>query len=103
MKSVAVEVANLSYRYPGSRADALRGVSLSVSRGECVCLAGPSGCGKSTLLLAISDLLKDGESRGACRLDGPGGSPFVGIVFQNAESQILSTTVADEWLSDPRL
>jgi energy-coupling factor transport system ATP-binding protein len=44
----------------------------------------------------MSDLLKEGESKGECRLDGPDSNPFVGIVFQNAESQILSTTVGDE-------
>lgn len=34
----------------------LRGVSLSVDRGEIVCLLGPSGCGKTTLLRVIAGL-----------------------------------------------
>ena len=86
----------MSYRYPGGRADALRGISLSVDWGECVCLSGPSGCGKSTFLLAMAGLLKGGEIRGECRFGEPFSGPLIGIVFQNAESQILSTTVGDE-------
>src|ERR1700733_15023784 len=35
---------------------ALNDVSLSVSRGEVVCIIGPSGSGKSTLLRCISQL-----------------------------------------------
>ena len=34
--------------------NALKNVSLNVSKGEVICIIGPSGCGKSTLLRAIN-------------------------------------------------
>jgi len=48
---------------------ALRGVDLSVKRGEMVAVMGPSGCGKTTLLNVLSGL--DDLSKGQVVIDGP--------------------------------
>ncbi|MFF4957425.1 ABC transporter ATP-binding protein [Streptomyces sp. NPDC001222] len=45
----AVEVRDLSFRYPGTDKAALDGLSFSVEPGELVIITGPSGAGKSTV------------------------------------------------------
>jgi branched-chain amino acid transport system ATP-binding protein len=52
----------------GTAAPVLRGLSLSVNRGEVVCLVGPNGAGKSTVLKVASGMLAPRE--GTVRLHG---------------------------------
>ncbi len=56
---------------PRGRADALRGVSFTLRRGDTVGLIGESGCGKSLTGLALMGLLPEGaEVAGSMRFDG---------------------------------
>jgi len=50
------------------RVVALRGVSLSIARGEIVAIVGPSGCGKTTLLHCLAGL--EDIDRGEVLLEG---------------------------------
>ena len=69
----------------------LRGLDMSVTEHQVVCLIGPSGCGKSTLLRCINQLeqIQGGEIRLlGDRVSGPGVNvnrlrQQVGIVFQS--------------------
>ena len=54
--SVMIQANNLSKNFSGMHA--LKGASLSVERGEVVCLIGPSGSGKWTFLRCIHGLEK---------------------------------------------
>jgi ABC-type Fe3+/spermidine/putrescine transport system ATPase subunit len=63
-----LELDNLTKLYPGSRANALHGLSLAVKSGELVALLGPSGCGKTTTLKLIAGLLA--PTSGHIRFDG---------------------------------
>ena len=60
-----IEARNVHKTYAGAGqpVHALRGVTLSVARGEMVTIMGPSGCGKTTLLNCLSGLetIEQGE------------------------------------------
>jgi len=99
-RSRAIEIDDLHFAYPDGHA-ALRGANLTISQGERVGLVGPNGAGKSTLLLHLNGLL---NGRGQVRITG---SPVardnlkriraqVGLVFQNPDDQLFSTTVFDD-------
>lgn len=70
MNTNAIRLANLHRRYEmgDTHVDALRGVNLTVARGEFVALVGPSGSGKSTVLNLIGGL--DRPTGGEIWVDG---------------------------------
>jgi len=65
---ISAENIEKIYGYGHSALKVLRGVSLSVSRGDVVSIVGPSGAGKSTLLNCMGCL--DGFQKGTMRLMG---------------------------------
>ncbi len=90
-----LEVKALSRKFPGADRAALDSVSFSVSRGECVVVSGANGSGKSVLMSLIAGL--DRPTSGAVRLgEGTVPEPRVGLVFQDADSQILGDTPIED-------
>ena len=61
------------------KVEVLKGVDLTVNRGEVTCLIGPSGSGKSTLLRCINHLEK--HDAGELRVDGD----LVGYVLRDGK------------------
>jgi energy-coupling factor transport system ATP-binding protein len=81
----------------------LNDVTLSIREGESIAVMGPNGSGKTTFARCLNALLIPGQ--GLVTVDGLATRDFdnipeirrrVGIVFQNPDNQIVSTTVERE-------
>jgi energy-coupling factor transport system ATP-binding protein len=101
-----IEVRGLEYSYPldgGGQVAALRGIDLTIERGEFIAIVGPNGSGKSTLVRHLNGLLL--PTTGQVRVDGLLTSDprnlwairqRVGMVFQNPDNQIVASTVEED-------
>ena len=81
---IEVKDACKRFKLGGKEFVALDRVTLSVERGEFICLLGPSGCGKSTLLNVLAGFEK--LESGSVKIDGEevaGPSPKRITIFQN--------------------
>lgn len=101
MNEIVLSVRGLEYAYDDRR-HALDGISLDIRAGEKIAVLGTNGAGKSTFFLCLNGVYEphagqiclhgqviDKQSRSALR-------EHVGVVFQNADDQIIASTVEAE-------
>ncbi|ACB83824.1 energy-coupling factor transporter ATPase [Natranaerobius thermophilus] len=101
-----IELQNVKFSYsqdddPGQ--EALKDISLGISRGEFLAVIGKNGSGKSTLAKLLNGLLL--PSQGRVLVDNLDTSisdqiwhirQKAGMVFQNPDNQIVATTVEED-------
>ena len=99
----AIEINGVTYSYPNHNTPVIKNLSLSVDKGEFLCVLGENGSGKSTLARLINGLLlpdsgdllvfgnntKDKATTYEIRKN-------VGMVFQNPDNQMIATIVEDD-------
>ena len=101
MREIVFRAKDLYFSYDGKK-NALDGASLDLYAGERLAVLGANGAGKSTFFLCLNGVLT--PDRGTMLLDGEliGKKERgrlcrrAGIVFQNADDQIIASTVAAE-------
>ncbi|WP_402462689.1 ABC transporter ATP-binding protein [Isoptericola aurantiacus] len=103
----AVEVRDLTFRYPGASQDSLRGVDLTIEAGDFVAVVGGNGSGKTTLCKTFNGLVPhfwDGDISGRVKVAGRSTARRtvgeiahdVGYVFQDFGNQLVRPTVRDD-------
>jgi energy-coupling factor transport system ATP-binding protein len=102
-----IRLEKVSYSYPDGT-PALKNLNLVIKKGEFIGVIGRNGSGKSTLALQLSGLLKPQAGKVMIRgMDtrDPSKLPeirkFVGIVFQNPDTQFVGRTVEEDLAFGP--
>lgn len=100
---IVISLKNLSKTFltPSGEKLALNKLSLEVKKGQCLLIGGENGSGKSVLMSIIAGLME------ADKCPKTEGSQFlvkgrVGLVFQEAETQILGESPAEDIAFGPK-
>lgn len=104
-----IEIQNLTYQYPDGT-KALHNISVEIKQGKKIALLGNNGAGKSTLLLHLNAILTPtsgkffykGNEFTYKRKEKKSLRADVGIVFQDSETQLFSSSVYEDIQYGPR-
>ena len=98
-----IDIKNVSFRYDEDKPFVIKNLSLSVDKGDFLCVLGENGSGKSTLSRLINGLLTPTEGNvevySLSTSDKKSVKEIrkkVGMVFQNPDNQMVATIVEDD-------
>lgn len=107
MRDISIEIKDLYYKYPDGY-EALRGIDLTLYKGESLGIVGSNGAGKSTLLLQLTGINRPSSGKieinslevnknnlAQIRKD-------IGFVFQNPEDQLFTTSIYEDVAFGPK-
>ncbi|MBR5400212.1 MAG: ABC transporter ATP-binding protein [Treponema sp.] len=91
MSNPAISFTNITktFRISSGKKTALDDVSLTIEQGSCTIIAGENGSGKSVLMSIAAGLMDCDSGKVEC-------DSKLGLVFQEAETQILGETPAED-------
>ena len=101
IKEIILQIKELCYSYTGEK-NTLNNINLNIHRGEKIAVLGSNGAGKSTFFLNINGVLtpKSGEiiydGKAITKKNLNELRKNIGIVFQDADNQIIASTVLAE-------
>ena len=95
------------YSYPGAKKHALKGIDLSVKKGECLAVMGENGAGKTSLCKLINGIIPNvygGRLSGTVTVDGVNTAASTvahlaqkaGMVMDDPDAQIFTSSVRNE-------
>lgn len=107
MTDISIKIENLYYEYPDGY-EALRGIDLTLYKGESLGIVGANGAGKSTLLLQLTGI--NYPSKGKIEVNSMEINKKnlaqirkdIGFVFQNPEDQLFTTSIYEDVAFGPK-
>ena len=107
MRDISIEIKDLYNKYPDGY-EALKGIDLTLCKGESLGIVGSNGAGKSTLLLQLTGINRPSSGKieinslevnknnlAKIRKD-------IGFVFQNPEDQLFTTSIYEDVAFGPK-
>lgn len=107
MKDISIQIKDLYYKYPDGY-EALKGIDLTLYKGESLGIVGSNGAGKSTLLLQLTGINR--PSSGKIEINSLEVNKnnlakirkYIGFVFQNPEDQLFTTSIYEDVAFGPK-